>query len=451
MAENEKDNERLKKAQETTKKLREYLYRQQPADIAEIVQQMDDREDQKRLIKLLEPEDAALVLNELEDSELAAEVLTELPENRASDIVSEMSSDDAADLIFELDEDDREAILDLFEEEDANEVQKLMNYPPDTAGGLMTTEYVAVPAHVSAAAAIEMIREQAPDAETIYYLYVIDSKGHLVGVLSLRELIVAKPLTHISEIMWRDVRYVNVNDDQEDVANIVSKYNFLAIPVVDDDNILRGIITVDDIIDVIHDEAAEDFLRMAGTSLAEDDEDTALGKFSTAVKSRLPWLLITIMGGLCSGQVLSHYESQWSQVIALSFFVPLVIGMGGNVGTQSSTVTVRGIATGNISGKRAIYTVLREASIGISLGVAVGFLVALAAYLWQGSMMIGVIIGLALVCNMLTAATLGTLVPLVLKKLKIDPAVASAPFISTTSDIVGLLIYANLAILILGL
>ena len=171
MAENEKDNERLKKAQETTKKLREYLYRQQPADIAEIVQQMDDREDQKRLIKLLEPEDAALVLNELEDSELAAEVLTELPENRASDIVSEMSSDDAADLIFELDEDDREAILDLFEEEDANEVQKLMNYPPDTAGGLMTTEYVAVPAHVTAAAAIEMIREQAPDAETIYYLY----------------------------------------------------------------------------------------------------------------------------------------------------------------------------------------------------------------------------------------------------------------------------------------
>lgn len=453
MADEERNEKAISKeqARREMRELRDYLYRQQPADIAEIVQQMDDREDQKRLIKLLEPEDAALVLNELEDSELAAEILTELPENKATDIVNEMSSDDAADLINEMDEKDREAVLELFTDEDASEVQKLMNYDPRTAGGLMTTEYVAVPAHVTAAAAIEMIREQAPDAETIYYLYVVDSKEHLVGVLSLRELIVAKPLTNISEIMWSEVRYVNINDDQEDVANVVSKYNFIAIPVVDDEMVLRGIVTVDDVIDVIHDEAAEDFLRMAGTSLAEDDDDNGLGKFSTAVKSRLPWLLITIIGGLCSGSVLSFYEAQWVQVMALTFFVPLVIGMAGNVGTQSSTVTVRRIATGDAVGVETIKTILRESGIGITLGLVVGIIVAMAAYIWQGSIMLGVVIGAAMLCSMFTAATVGTVVPLVLRKLKIDPAVASAPFISTTSDIVGLLIYAGLAKIILGL
>lgn len=453
MADEERNEKAISKeqARREMRELRDYLYRQQPADIAEIVQQMDDREDQKRLIKLLEPEDAALVLNELEDSELAAEILTELPENKATDIVNEMSSDDAADLINEMDEKDREAVLELFTDEDASEVQELMNYDPRTAGGLMTTEYVAVPAHVTAAAAIEMIREQAPDAETIYYLYVVDSKEHLVGVLSLRELIVAKPLTNISEIMWSEVRYVNINDDQEDVANVVSKYNFIAIPVVDDEMVLRGIVTVDDVIDVIHDEAAEDFLRMAGTSLAEDDDDNGLGKFSTAVKSRLPWLLITIIGGLCSGSVLSFYEAQWVQVMALTFFVPLVIGMAGNVGTQSSTVTVRRIATGDAVGMETIKTILRESGIGITLGLVVGIIVAMAAYIWQGSIMLGIVIGAAMLCSMFTAATVGTVVPLVLRKLKIDPAVASAPFISTTSDIVGLLIYAGLAKIILGL
>ncbi len=453
MADEERNEKSITKeqARREMRELRDYLYRQQPADIAEIVQQMDDREDQKRLIKLLEPEDAALVLNELEDSELAAEILIELPENKATDIVNEMSSDDAADLINEMDEKDREAVLELFTDEDASEVQELMNYDPRTAGGLMTTEYVAVPAHVTAAAAIEMIREQAPDAETIYYLYVVDSKEHLVGVLSLRELIVAKPLTNISEIMWSEVRYVNINDDQEDVANVVSKYNFIAIPVVDDEMVLRGIVTVDDVIDVIHDEAAEDFLRMAGTSLAEDDDDNGLGKFSTAVKSRLPWLLITIIGGLCSGSVLSFYETQWVQVMALTFFVPLVIGMAGNVGTQSSTVTVRRIATGDAVGMETIKTILRESGIGITLGLVVGIIVAMAAYIWQGSIMLGIVIGAAMLCSMFTAATVGTVVPLVLRKLKIDPAVASAPFISTTSDIVGLLIYAGLAKIILGL
>jgi len=434
-----------------TDEVRDFLYRQQPADIAELIRDMDDREEQKEIIKILEAEDAAEVLNELEDAELAAEVLTELPEEEASDIVSEMSYDDAADLIAEMDAEDREAVLELFEDGDMEDVQELLRYADDTAGGLMTTEYVATQAHMTAAATIDMIRSLAPDAETIYYIYVVDSKEHLVGVLSLRELIVAKPFTRISEIMWPDVKYVNVRDDQEHVANIVSKYNFVAIPVVDDEMVLHGIITVDDVIDVIHDEATEDLLRLAGTGLAEDEDERGLSRFSASIKSRLPWLLITIIGGICSGQVLDYYSEQWTQIIALTFFVPLVLGMAGNVGTQSSTVTVRGIATGTVSGTGTILTILRECATGVALGLIIGVIVAAVTYFWQHSMMLGIVIGVAIMCSMFTAATIGTAVPIVLKKLGVDPAVSSAPFISTTSDIIGLLIYAALAKIMLGL
>jgi magnesium transporter len=252
----------------------------------------------------------------------------------------------------------------------------------------------------------------------------------------------------VSDIMRKKVISVNVNEDQEDVARTVAKYDLLAVPVVDDEQHLIGIITVDDVIDVIHEEATEDLYRMAGTYSAEEDETVA--RFSTAFKSRLPWLLITLLGGLISGQVLNSFE-QLNTVVALAFFIPLLIGMGGNVGTQSSTVTVRGIATGDVSAGTAMQTIIRESMIGISIGAVMGAIVAIAAFVWQQNFLLGLVVGLTMLANIFTAATMGTLVPIFLKRVGVDPATASAPFITTIIDIVGLVIYATLATILLGL
>ncbi len=427
--------------------LKKYLEDTHHADLAEIIKELDNNEDRQYLLEQLDNEVAALVLNEL-NPEFVAELLEQISKDKVSEIFVEMPFDDAADFLGELSDNEKEKFLKLFEVHDAQDVQELMDYAADTAGGIMTTEYVAIPENITAGKAIEVLREIAPDAETVYYVYVINLQNQLVGVISLRELIIANPQAVISEIMRRKVISVNVKDDQEDVARLVSKYDFLAIPVVDDNQHLIGIITVDDIIDVIHEEATEDLYRLAGTYSAEEDLSSA--RFTTALKSRLPWLLITLFGGIISGQVLDIFSHQFNTVVALAFFIPMLIGMGGNVGTQSSTVTVRGIATGHINAGTAIKTILKEAMVGFSLGTVMGTLVALVAFVWQDSLILGVVVGLAMLVNMFTAATLGTLVPIFFKKIGIDPAVASAPFITTTIDIVGLVIYAILAVLLLG-
>ncbi|MDK2822689.1 MAG: magnesium transporter [Clostridia bacterium] len=430
------------------KHLKQFLKDTHPADIAEVLSQIETKADQQFLLAQLDSQLAALVLNEL-DAELVAEFLQEISEDRVSEILDEMSFDDAADFLGELSENEKEKFLELFEDQDAEDVQELMEYEEDTAGGIMTTEYVAIPDNITASKAIEVLRETAPDAETVYYVYVINMKNQLVGVISLRELIIANPNALISDIMRKKVISVNVNEDQEDVARLVSKYDFLAVPVVDDSQHLIGIITVDDIIDVIHEEATEDLYRLAGTYAAEEDE--TLARFTTALKSRLPWLLVTLLGGLMSGQVLKNFSDQLNAVVALAFFIPLLIGMGGNVGTQSSTVTIRGIATGQINTSTVVKTILRESMVGISLGTVMGSLVALTAFIWQGSMKIGLVVGLTMLANMFTAATMGSAVPIILKRIGVDPATASAPFITTTIDIVGLIIYATLATILLGI
>jgi magnesium transporter len=429
------------------KHLKQFLKDMHPADVAEILSHIDGKKEKQYLLAQLDSDQAALVLNEF-DAEVVADLLQEVSPDRLSEIFEEMPFDDAADFLRELPEDDKEKFLDLFEDQDAEDVQELLDYREDTAGGIMTTEYVAVPLNITAARAIDVLRDIAPDAETVYYVYVINLKNQLVGVISLRELIIADPTSMVSDIMRKKVISVNVNEDQEDVARTVAKYDLLAVPVVDDEQHLIGIITVDDVIDVIHEEATEDLYRMAGTYSAEEDETVA--RFSTAFKSRLPWLLITLLGGLISGQVLNSFE-QLNTVVALAFFIPLLIGMGGNVGTQSSTVTVRGIATGDVSAGTAMQTIIRESMIGISIGAVMGAIVAIAAFVWQQNLLLGLVVGLTMLANIFTAATMGTLVPIFLKRVGVDPATASAPFITTIIDIVGLVIYATLATILLGL
>lgn len=436
----------LPKTEEEEDALREYLEDFPPEDIAEYISELEDRDEQVELIKILAPEDAAIVFFEMDDNSLVSDVLLSLPHWSAMAITSEMRTDDAADLLADMSEDIRQRVLMLFEEEFRDDIEQLLGYPEDTAGGLMTTEFVVVPAFVSAEKAIEMLRAFAPDAETIYYVYVIDGMNRLVGILSLRELIIAGPQTLISEIMHTNVMKVNVRDDQEDVAELMTKYNYLAVPVIDNEDHIMGIITVDDIVDVIHEEATEDIYRMAGTTEAEDDEEASV---FTAYRARMPWLLITIMGELGSGAVLHGFEAKLQVITALAIFIPLLTGVAGNVGTQSSTVTVRGLATGTLDTSQAFRIVLREAFIGLALGVSVGLIVAGIASLWLHFPLLGLVVGLTLVINNLTASFMGTVVPLTFKRINIDPAVASAPFITTVVDIVGLMNYTLIAVAVL--
>lgn len=425
--------------------IRDILEKSHPADIADVVKSLNRLKDKKIVIENLRSEKMALVLNELDPEEIS-ELLSLFPDLKISEILEHMSYDDAADFIGDLSESDQEKYLELLDTSSAEDVQELLSYKEDTAGGIMTTEFVAIPYNITVDRAIKVLRETACDAETVYYVYVINLKNQLMGVVSLRELIIANQDLRVAEVMKKSVISVNVNDDQEDVAKIVARYDFIAVPVVDSNNHLLGIITVDDVIDVIHEEAVEDFYKMAGVSATEDDPNV---RVSATLRSRLPWLFVTLIGGLLSGNVLSMFSDQLDKMVVLTFFIPLLAGMGGNVGTQSSTVTVRGIAMGTINKETVLRTISRELMIGILIGTIMGSMVALVAYFWQYNLMLGVVVGLSMMANIFTAATMGTLVPLFFRRVGIDPAVASAPFITTSIDVLGLIIYSTLASILL--
>ncbi|HOQ17817.1 MAG TPA: magnesium transporter [Defluviitaleaceae bacterium] len=421
-----------------------------PADIVEILPDLEEQE-QKDLFKLLPHDVAAEVLNAV-DGDTFAYILDNLTEEKTSEILDEMSLDDVADILGELSESEQTKIIEFFDHDDATDIRDLMQYHEDTAGGIMTTEFVSVREDMTINQAIEELRSMEKKAETIYYVYVTDYIGVLVGVLSLREIIMSPPDLLVSEVMQSNVIYVNVETDQEEVAKLVSKYDLLAIPVVDNETILQGIITVDDILDVIEEEATEDIFRIAGTGEMEYDEsDSLAGHLKSSVKSRLPWLLITLVGSFVTGAVISGFESQISSNVALVKFMPALTGMGGNIGTQSSTLTVRGIATGKIDTKEVSKILLRESAVGIFIGFICSICISLVAGFVFKQPQLGPIVGIAMTTNMLTAATIGTLAPLIFKNIGIDPAVASAPFISTTIDITGNIIYFSLVKLLTGI
>ena len=423
----------------------ELLSTHQAADIAEILTELEIPE-RGILFKLLSKDTAAMVLEMLDESVIFTLVET-LNAKYLAGIINEMSTDDAADLLGDLPQATMDILLNLMQDEEAGEVQELLEYDVDSAGGIMTTEYVAIRQDITAERAIDVLRETAPEVETVYYVYVVDVKNKLVGVITLRELIVADPNLLIESIMNHAVISVMVDMDQEEVARVVSKYNFLAVPVVDRGHSLLGIITVDDIIDVIYEEATEDIFLLGGSTELTEQEQS---KLSNALKSRLPWLFVTLLEGLIAGTVLRGLENELSTVVALAFFIPLLTGMGGNVGTQSATIAVRGLAIGQIDTDDVFRVALRETVIGVMLGLINGLIVAVVAAIWQHSAVLGLIVGLSMLGNMTTAALMGTLVPICFKKIGVDPAVASAPFITASIDITGLLIYSSLATLLIG-
>lgn len=410
-----------------------------PADIAVAIRDLP-MEAQSLAFGLLSDDDAAVVLLEIEADDLVG-LLRLLGASRSRLILGEMGPDDIADLLGDVGASDIAEVLALLEKNELAEVQRLLDYPERSAGGIMTTEYVALPHSMTAAQAIEYLRHRAPDAETVYYVYVVTRKRQLVGVLSLRDLITAPVDSTLESFMQTNVISVNAAVDQEEVAQAVARYDLLAVPVVDDDNILVGIVTVDDVIDVIEEEVTEDIHRMGGTLRGEDDLDAAFVR----VKKRLPWLIILLFGNMIGAYVLRSFTSTLEAVVVLAYFIPVLIDMGGNVGVQSLAVTVRALATRGIEMRHVGRILAREAKVGISLGAICGALVSLVAYVWQGNLYLGVIVGISMASAMAVAALIGTMVPLVLDRCGADAAIASGPFITTFCDVIGLLIYFGLA------
>jgi len=420
----------------------EALTQLRPADRAEAFSDLDDR-DQAAILPRLGISDTADLLEELEDEE-AIDVAETLPTGRLADVLDEMEPDEAADILGDLSPE--RAASALAEMEDRQDVLPLLSHPDETAGGLMTTSFVALPREATAAQAIDFLRGMEPDSETPYYLYVVDAKGRLTGVVSLRDLVVADPAAQLWNFMDEDILYVRSDTDQEDVARTFARYDLAAVPVVGTGRRLEGVITYDDIVDVLEEEATEDVYRLANVS----DADLSIhSPISMAIRRRLPWLYLNTLTALFAAWVISHFEALIAQLAVLAVFQSVVAGMGGNAATQSLAITVRALALGDIALRDAWRPLVKEAVTGLIHGIAVGSVVGIGVYLWRGSATLGLVLGLALMGNMLVAEFVGTLVPLVLKALRLDPALASSVVVTAVTDSVGFSLFLGLASLML--
>ncbi len=415
-----------------------------PADIAEFMKFLVP--DEKKLVfSLLDAATAADVVVEL-DEDTKQLILQEIQSNRITEIVDDLESDDAADIIDDLPDEIAQEVLDKIDEEDAEEIQRLMRYDEESAGGIMQTEVVSVKDNANVSRAIKEIRSMSGEVEDIHNVFVVDADERLVGVLPLRKLILALPKSKVFNIMDKDPISVTVDLDQEEVARKFKKYDLVTMPVVDKHERLIGRITVDDIVDVIEEEATEDIIKLTG---AADEYAWSSSVFKNA-GTRLPWLFASWVGGIIASMVIGLFKDTLSEAVALAAFMPVIAGMGGNVASQSSTIVVRGLAIGSIDVKRLWQVVSREVRVGIILGVTYGVLLGIFAWFYYLDIIrLWIVVGLGIFASMTIAATMGTLMPIILAKLNIDPAVASGPFVSTTTDIISILMYFTLATIII--
>ncbi|MBL7085281.1 MAG: magnesium transporter [Candidatus Omnitrophica bacterium] len=421
--------------------LNEAMQEMHPTDIADALFNLDIKE-QVALISHIDKKVMIKVFNELDEYE-QFELLDKLEKELSTYLLNEMSSDDRADLLGSLPDDVADKFLNLMSESERKDVEKLLKYPANSAGSIMTTEYLALKPEVTVSEASELIRQAAPKKETIYYTYVTDQQDRLIGYVTLKDIFLAREDVPIRKIMNRKVIKVSAFKDQEEVAKLVRKYNLVVLPVVDRDKKLVGIITVDDILDVLHKENTEDVYKMAAMLAPEDPYfDTTL---FTLVRRRIVWLVILLAAVQFSGQILKHYGFALEAVVALSFFIPMLLNTAGNAGTQSSTTIIRGLATGEIGINQVSKVMRREVTLGLVLGTILGVLGVGRALLLQSNPFVSFAVGLALAATIVMATLTGSLLPLLLKKIKIDPAVAAGPFISTVVDITALIIYFEIA------
>jgi magnesium transporter len=418
------------------------LNRLRSPDLAEAFSDLDDK-SQNALLPKLDIDRAADILEELEDDE-AADFAETLPTGLLADVLDAMEPDEAADILGDLPPE--RAASAIAEMEEASDVLPLLGYGDETAGGLMTTSIVTLHPGDSASQAINTLRAHVPGSDTPYYLYVTEQDQTLAGIVGLRDLIVADPDTLISEIMERDVLSVSTDTDQEDAARLMVRYDLAALPVVGKEGVLWGVITHDDTMDVLEDEATEDIYRLANVS----DADLSIGSpVGYSVRRRLPWLYLSALTALFASWVISRFEATIAQLAILAAFQSVVAGLGGNTATQSLAIVVRGLALGEIDLRSAWRAVSKEAIIGVIDGVAVGAVVGIGVYLWTGNQGLSFVLGISLIANMIVATVAGTIVPMGLKVIGKDPALASSVIVTSITDSVGFAVFLGLAALVL--
>lgn len=408
------------------------------ADIADLVERLDP-ENRKKIFSLLNSETASEVLTELEDAP-KEDVLEELDTKRIVELVNEMDSDDATDVVSELSADKATQVLAQVEQESSEEIQELLGYKEDTAGGIMAKEYIAVNANCTVEEAIEELRKRREEVEEIYQCYVVDDFGTLVGAVTLKELILAEPGTLIKDIMDENIIAIDSQMDQEEVAHIFEKYNLISAPVVDHRHKLIGRITIDDVVDVINEETDEDIARIAGIGEEEILEDSVL----KVAQARLPWLVISFFGEIVSAFIMEQYSATLGQIIVSAFFIPVVMAMGGSTGQQSSIIVVRGLATGEISPRDLRKRLYREIRTALVTGLVIALLILTVVTVWQHNFKFGAVLSTTLMVVILNASLFGAIIPFVFKKMNVDPALATGPFVATFNDVIGLLIYFSL-------
>ncbi len=417
------------------------LQKQHPADLAAVFGELQERDRKAAFTVIVErsPKLAMEAATEL-GPEMAAQLLSDRPAEEIAKLIQEIPSDDAAALVDYLPEELSSAVLELMRPKESGQVENLLEYPEKTAGRIMNPNVFALSEDLTVGEGITEL-QSSRDVEMVFYLYIVDGRRHLVGVTSLRRLLLVAPETPLKRIMTPDVISVRVDTDQEEAARLVALYNLLAIPVVDEENKLVGIVTVDDVIDVIKDEATEDIYRLAGVTA---DERVSTPPVESLTK-RLPWLAVNLVTAFLAASVVSLFEHTIDQVVALAVFMPIVAGMGGNAATQTLTVIVRGIALGELTWANTRQALFKEAVVGLGNGLVLGSLGAIVVWLMKGNPVLGGVLGLAMVINMFIAATAGTLIPLGLRALKVDPALASSVFITTFTDVAGFASFLGLA------
>jgi magnesium transporter len=426
-----------------TANLSNLLQKQHPADLAQTFSQLPDR-DRIAAFAVLVERNSRLAMETL--SELGPETGAQLLAGRSAEeiakLVQELPSDDAAALIDNLPEELSTAVLELMGRRESGEVENLLEYPVRTAGRIMNPHVFALAEDLTVGEAITAL-QGSRDVEMVFYLYIVDARGHLVGVTSLRRLLLVSPETPLKRIMTADPISARVDMDQEEVARLVASYNLLAIPVVDEHNKLAGVITVDDVIDVIKDEATEDLYRLAGVS-SDERVFTPAGE---SLRKRMPWLIVNLATAFLAAAVVGVFQNTIDGWAALAVFMPIAAGMGGNAATQTLTVIIRGLALGELTWSNSRKALVKNLIVGVANGVVTGTIAALVAWAMNGDIRLGIILGLALVTNLFVAGLVGTLIPLGLKALKVDPALASTVFITTFTDVCGFASFLGLATL----
>ncbi len=420
--------------------LRSILFAEHPSDIAEVLSEMEG-EEAIFLFEAMDAESAGDVLEE-SDEETQQEIVESGHKNFVLKVLNDLPPDVAADILGKMSDEERNAFLSEMETESAYNVKRLLKYREDTAGGIMTTEYICLESNLTAREAIEKTQSEFDQVEEhVSHIFVLENDKKLKGLLPVNKLVFARPETRIYDLMEKKYQFVTPDMDREEVANEFRKYNLISLPVCDRYLHLLGMITVDDIMDVVQAESSEDMFMMAGTSERAADIDSPVRRAFL----RFPWLLITLVGGLLCSLVMRAHDVTLTEIVALTFFIPVIIGMAGNISIQSSTVIVRGLATGEIDISDFFSVIGKELLSGLILGIICGFLTGIAGVFFNLSIFFGIALGVSMFAAILIASLTGTFIPLLCHALKIDPAIAAGPFVTTLNDVVGLLVYLSIA------